>query len=70
MRLRVETGAEGPDCQILASLFDMAKLPAVATLCERGGAVGAFDNTVLAVEQGEGGFSHPPTMLSSNLHHH
>ena len=48
----------------------MAKLPAVAALCERGGGVGAFDNTVLAVEQGEGWVSHPPTMLSGNLHHH
>ena len=70
LRLRVRTGAKGTDSQILASLFDVAKLPAVAALCERGGRVGAFDSTIFAVEQGEGGVSHPPTMLSSNLHHH
>ena len=70
LRLRVGTRAKGADCRILVSLFDKAKIPAVAALCERGGGVGALDNTVLAEEQGEGGVSHPPTMLSGNLHHH
>ena len=68
--LRVGTGAKGADCRILASLFAMVKLPAIAALCERGGRVGAFDNTILAVEQRKGGVSHPPTMLSGNLYHH
>ena len=70
LRLGVGTGAEGADSGILASLFDMAKLPAVAAQCERGGGVGAFDNRVLAVEQGEGGVCRSPTMFSGNLHHH
>ena len=70
LRLRVGAGAKGADCRIFASLFDMAKLPAVAALCERGGRVGVFDNTILAIEQSEGRVSHLPTMLSSNLHHH
>ena len=55
LRLRVGTGAKGADRQILASLFDVAKLPAIAAQCERGGGVGAFDYTTFAVEQGEGG---------------
>ena len=50
LRLGVGTRAKGADSRILASLFDMAKLPAVAALCERGGGVGELDNTVLAVE--------------------
>ena len=33
LRLGVGTGAKEADSQILASLFDMAKLPAVAALC-------------------------------------
>ena len=70
LRLGVGTGANGADSRILASLFDMAKLPAVAALCERGGVIGTFDNTVLAVEQGKGGVCHPPTMFSGDLHHH
>ena len=47
----------------------MAKLPAVAALCEGGGGIGPFDNTVLTVEQGKGGVCHPPTMFSGDLHH-
>ena len=70
LRLRVGTGAKGADCRIFASLFDVAKLPAVATLFERRRRVGAFYNTIFAIEQGEGGVSHPPTMLSGDLHHH
>ena len=70
LRLGVGTGAKGADSWILASLFDVAKLPAVAALCERGGGIGTFDNTVLAVEQGEGGVCHPPSMFSGDLHHH
>ena len=70
LRLRVGTGAKGADSRILASLFDMAKLPAVAALCGGGGRVDAFDNTVFAIKQGEGGVSHPPTVLSGHLHHH
>ena len=70
LRLGVGTGTKGADSRILASLFDMAKLPAVAALCERGGGIGVFDNTVLAVEQGKGGVCHPPTMFSGDLHHH
>ena len=70
LRLREGTGVKGADSRIFASLFDMAKLPAVAALCERGGRVGAFDNTIFAVEQSEGRVSHPPTVLSGNLHHH
>ena len=70
LRLGVGTGAKGADSRILASLFDMAKLPAVAALCERGGGIGAFDNTILAVKQGKGGVCHPPTMFSGDLHHH
>ena len=70
LRLGVGTGAKGADSRILASLFDMAKLPAVAVLCERGGGIGALDNTVLAVEECKGGVCHPPTMFSGHLHHH
>ena len=70
LRLRVGTGAKGADCRIFASLFEVAKLPAVTALCERGGRVGVFDNLIFAVEQGEGGVSHPPTMFSGDLHHH
>ena len=70
LRLIVGTGAKGANSRILASLFDMAKLPAVAILCERGGRVGAFDNTIFALEPGELGVIHPPTVLSGNLHHH
>ena len=66
----VRTRAKGADSGVLASLFDMAKLPAVAALCERGGRVGAFDNTIFAVEPGEGGVSHSPAMFSGNLHYH
>ena len=33
----VRTRAKGADSGVLASLFDVAKLPAVAALCERGG---------------------------------
>ena len=70
LRLRVGTGAKGADSRILASLFDVAKLPAVAALCEMGGRVGAFDNTVCAGKHGEGGVSYPPAVLSGNLNHH
>ena len=70
LRLGVGTGAKGADSRILASLFDVAKLPAVAAQCERGGGLGAFDNTVLAVEQGEGGVCHSPAVFGGNLHHH
>ena len=70
LRLGVGTGAKGADSRILASLFDMAKLPAVAALCERGGVIGALDNTVLAVEEGKGGVCHAPTMFGGDLHHH
>ena len=70
MRLRVGTRAKGADSRILASLFDVAKLPAVAALCERGGRVGAFNNTVLAIKQGAGGVSHPPAVFCGNLHHY
>ena len=70
LRLRVGTGAKGADCRIVASLFDVAKLPAVAAVCEKGGWVGALDNTIFAVEQGEGGVRHPPNVLSGDLHHH
>ena len=66
----VGTRAKGADSGVLASLFDMAKLPAVAALCERGGRVGAFDNTIFAVEQGEGGVSHSPAMFSGNMYDH
>ena len=62
--------SKGSRQSFLASLFDMAKLPAVAALCERGGGIGTFDNTVLAIEQSEGGVCHPPTMCSSDLHQH
>ena len=68
--LEVRTRAKGADSRVLASLFDMAKLPAVAALCERGGSVGAFDHTIFAVEQGKGGVSHLPAMFSGDLHHH
>ena len=70
LSLGVGTGAKGADSRILASLLDMAKLPAGAALSERGGGIGAFDNTVLAVEQGKGGVCPPPTMFSGDLHHH
>ena len=49
LRLRVGTGAKGADSRICAFLFDVAKLPAVTALCERGRRVGAFENTILAV---------------------
>ena len=70
LSLGVGTGAKGADSRILASLFDVAKLPAIAALCERGGGVGAFDNTVLAIEEGEGGICHSPTMFGGDLHYH
>ena len=70
LRLRVRTGAKGTDSRIFASLFDKAKLPAVAALCERRGRVGVFENTIFAVEQGEGRVGQPPTVLSGKLHHH
>ena len=65
---RVGTGAKGAHGWVLASLFDMAKLPAIAALCERGRRVGAFDNTVFAIEQSEGGVGHPPTMFGGDLY--
>ena len=65
----VGTGAKVANCRILASLFDMAKLPAVATLCERGGGVGALDNTVFAIEKRERGVCHSPTVFSGDLNH-
>ena len=70
LRLGVGTRAKGAESRILASLFAVAKFPAVAALCERGGGIGAFNNTVLAVEQGKERVCHSQTMFSGNLHHH
>ena len=35
LRRRVRSGAKGAKCRIFGSLFEVAILPAVATLCER-----------------------------------
>ena len=62
--------AKGANCWILASLFDMARLPAFTALRERGRRVDAFDNMVFAIGQSEGGVFHQQIMFSGHLNHH
>lgn len=70
MCLEEAARAKGADGRILAFLFDMAQLPAIAALCGRGRRVGASNNTILAIVQGKGMVFHLPAMFSSDQHHH